>query len=180
MFVRRKKVKGNTYYQLVRSTREDGKHKQKVLCHLGRHKSLEAAIAAERALAERHELEAAYCSEEAQVIKDVCLEEYAEEIGGDFPSRNQAYLRWRAFSKESNKSWESAFHESLTSPGGWNMGEWDKWKQTWRERVEFERQLLNLVYEHHDEQDEARRHNKWAATHRKTLNKFLECKRKYF
>ena len=52
MFVRRKKVKGNTYYQLVRNVREDGKHKQQFLCHLGPHKSLEAAIAAERKLAE--------------------------------------------------------------------------------------------------------------------------------
>jgi hypothetical protein len=98
VFVRRKKVKGNTYYQLVRNVREDGKHKQQFLCHLGPHKSLEAAIAAERELAEHHERVAATHSEEAQYVKEFCLEEYTEEIEemrGDFPSRRQAYLRWR-------------------------------------------------------------------------------------
>jgi len=80
VFVRCKKVKGNTYYQLVRNYREDGKHRQKVLCHLGRHRSLEAAIAAERELTERHECAAASHSEEAQYFKEVCLEQYAEEI----------------------------------------------------------------------------------------------------
>jgi hypothetical protein len=99
VFVRRKKVKGNIYYQLVRNYREDGKHKQQMLCHLGRYKSLEAAIATERKLAEHHEQQASYWSAEAQLIKDIYLDEYADQISGDFPSRLQAYLRWRASSK---------------------------------------------------------------------------------
>jgi hypothetical protein len=182
MFVRPKKVNGNTYYQLVRSFREDGKVKQQFLCHLGRHKSREAAIAAERELAERHEREAAYWSEEAKDTKDVCLEEYAEEIGGDFPSRKQAHLRWRAFSKEYNESHRSPYYGWLTSVAGWVTAQHEliEWNQSWEKRVEIERDLIGLVYEHHDDQDEARRHNKWAATHRTQLNKFLECKRKYF
>jgi hypothetical protein len=180
VFVRRKKVKGNIYYQLVRSIREDGKHRQKILCHLGRHKSLEASIAAERALAEHHERESAYWSEEAQDTKDLCLEEYAQEFGGDFPSRKQAYLRWRAFWGEYNKTLQSPYYTWLNSLEGWTSGEWERWQKTWIEREEFERQLLERVYQHRDEQDEARRHNKWAAAHRTRLNKFLECQRKYF
>ena len=46
-FVRRKKVHGYTYYQLVRNYREEGKHRQEMLAHLGHHESLEAAILAE-------------------------------------------------------------------------------------------------------------------------------------
>lgn len=182
MFVRRKKVNGNTYYQLVRNTRVDGKHRQKVLCHLGRHRSLEAAIAAERELTERHEREASYWSKIAQDIKDLCLEEYAEENRGDFPSRKQAYLRWRAFWKEYDEAHRSPYYRWLTSVEGWVTAtdERTEWDQSWETRVEIERSLSNLVYEHHDKKDEARRHKKWAATHRTQLNKFLECRRKYF
>jgi hypothetical protein len=43
-FVRSKKVDGYTYYQLVKNERVDGKHRQRVLMHLGRHRSVEAAI----------------------------------------------------------------------------------------------------------------------------------------
>lgn len=42
--MRRKIVHGNTYYQLVRNYREGGKHRQEVIYHLGRHKSLASAI----------------------------------------------------------------------------------------------------------------------------------------
>jgi hypothetical protein len=99
MFVRRKKVKGNIYYQLVRNSREAGKHKQKVLCHLGRHRSLEAAIAAERELAEQHQGKAAGWSNEAKFLKEDLIAEYGQEIGNIVPSRQQAYFRWRAFRK---------------------------------------------------------------------------------
>jgi hypothetical protein len=112
---------------------------------------LEAAIATERELAEDCEREAAFWSEEAQAIKAICLEEYAEEIeemGGNFPSRRQAYLRWRAF------------------PGG----------HAWQD----EYGLYFLINEYHDYRDIVRREEKQAATHRTRLNKFLECQRKYF
>jgi hypothetical protein len=148
VFVRRKKVKGNTYYQLVRNYREDGKHKQQFLCHLGRYKSLEAAIAAERELAERHERAAATHLEEAQYFKELCLQEYAEELeemGGDFPSRRQVYLRW-------GPAW------------------------VWQD----EDGLASLIDAHHYHRNIVREEKKRAATHRKKLNKFLECKRKYF
>jgi hypothetical protein len=151
VFVRRKQVKGNTYYQLVRNYREDGKHRQQVLCHLGRYKSLEAAIATERELAEHHDRQSSLLSEDAQLAKDRCLEEHAELLSGDLPSRRQAYSRWRAV---------------------WNTPQWTS--------LEDEVYFRDLVYEYHDCREEARREKKRAATHRTRLNKFLECQRKYF
>jgi hypothetical protein len=50
-FVLQKNVKGYRYYQLVRNYREQGKHRQEVIKHLGPHDSLEGAIlATKRAL----------------------------------------------------------------------------------------------------------------------------------
>jgi hypothetical protein len=43
MFVRKKVVKGRDYYQLVESRRVDGQPRQKVLLHLGRYETVEAA-----------------------------------------------------------------------------------------------------------------------------------------
>ena len=37
-------VNGKAYYQLVENERVNGKHRQRVLMHLGRHRSVEAAI----------------------------------------------------------------------------------------------------------------------------------------
>jgi hypothetical protein len=42
-FVRKKKVYGHEYYQLVESYREDGRMRQRVLAHLGHAETLEAA-----------------------------------------------------------------------------------------------------------------------------------------
>ena len=47
-FVRYKIVAGNRYYQIVHNYRENGKHRQKVIHHLGKHPDLSSAIAAER------------------------------------------------------------------------------------------------------------------------------------
>jgi hypothetical protein len=48
VFVRYKTVKGRRYYQLVRNFRENGTHRQEVICHLGPNNSVDAAIEAER------------------------------------------------------------------------------------------------------------------------------------
>ena len=44
-FVRKKRSGGHDYYQLVENYREDGKHKQRVLAYLGKHATVEDAIA---------------------------------------------------------------------------------------------------------------------------------------
>jgi hypothetical protein len=43
-YVRKKKVKGGEYYQLVQSRRENGNPRQRVLLHLGRHPTVDAAL----------------------------------------------------------------------------------------------------------------------------------------
>ncbi len=43
-FVRSKIVAGHQYYQLVENYRQDGKHRQRVLAHLGKHATLGEAI----------------------------------------------------------------------------------------------------------------------------------------
>jgi hypothetical protein len=65
VFVRRKKVKDNIYYQLVGNYRENGKHRQQVLCHLGQHESLDAAIDYEKDMVSRRLCDAAAQEQEA-------------------------------------------------------------------------------------------------------------------
>lgn len=43
-YVRKKKVKGGEYYQLVQSRRVNGNPRQRVLLHLGRHPTVDAAL----------------------------------------------------------------------------------------------------------------------------------------
>ncbi len=43
-YVRRKRSRGGEYYQLVESHRVEGKPRQKVLVHLGRHPTVEDAL----------------------------------------------------------------------------------------------------------------------------------------
>ena len=52
-YIRTKKIGGKyEYRQLVETYREDGKHRQRVLAHLGKHETLEEAIDAARAKVE--------------------------------------------------------------------------------------------------------------------------------
>ena len=44
VYVRKKKVKGREYYQLVQSRRVNGNPRQRVLLHLGRHPTVDAAL----------------------------------------------------------------------------------------------------------------------------------------
>lgn len=44
-YVRRKRVKGNDYYQLVRSRQVEGKTRQELLLHLGKNETVDAAEA---------------------------------------------------------------------------------------------------------------------------------------
>lgn len=45
MFVRSKLVRGSTYFYLVQNVRIEGRTRQRTLCYLGKHDSLEAAYA---------------------------------------------------------------------------------------------------------------------------------------
>jgi hypothetical protein len=76
VFVRYKTVKGRRYYQLARNFRENGAHRQEVICHLGPHRSIDAAIEAEQrkiaADLESYESRASYWREQlARLEEDV-------------------------------------------------------------------------------------------------------------
>jgi hypothetical protein len=200
LFVRRKTVKGNSYYQLVQNYREAGKHKQKVLCHLGQYRSIEAAIEAERELAEEYENEAVSWAEAAQFTKENLFKDYGEELGNVIPSRQQAHFRWRAFWKEYRQKYLKPYDRwyfSRPSRHRIDMDEyslwerrleeqraperevWEKRRQLWDERAEVEEDLILRIDEYHYEVSEARRHEKQGAFHRRELNKFLEAKQKH-
>src|SRR5215213_5468772 len=80
VFVRRKKKHGKHYYQLVRNDRVGGKHRQKVLCHLGVHDSIEAAIADTQRQVDHHEKEAASREEKAHRIEADLKGLYGDEV----------------------------------------------------------------------------------------------------
>src|SRR5829696_3983289 len=79
VFVRRKKMHGKHYYQLVRNDRVAGKHRQKVLCHLGVHDSIEAAIADTQRQVDHYEKEAASKEEEAHRIEAELKKRYGDD-----------------------------------------------------------------------------------------------------
>ncbi len=74
-YVRKKKIRGEngktyTYHQLVRGYREDGKVKQEVVAHLGRHETPEAALAYWEERAEWSRQQARDHMRGAQLIRD--------------------------------------------------------------------------------------------------------------
>lgn len=87
-FIRAKKGKKGTYYQLVENYREDGRVRQRVLCHLGRNPTLEAAIEERErylAWAQRGEQR---CREEAR------LPRHYQEHPDQMPARGSSGRRW--------------------------------------------------------------------------------------
>jgi hypothetical protein len=106
-FIRPKQVHGHTYYQAVRNYRDrDGKHRQQVLCHLGVHSSLEAAIDAERTKVKAHRRSAVLVRMRAKVLRDEIWDLHGWEfVDGELPSREEAaqetWLWW--------EQWEAYF-----------------------------------------------------------------------
>lgn len=76
-FVRYKKVNGKKYYQLVRNYRENGKHKQEVLYHLGpQYDSLEAVIKDVEGKATFYRNWGSANRADAERMEELLLEEY--------------------------------------------------------------------------------------------------------
>jgi|SRR5215210_2893854 len=97
-FVRSKRVGGQKYYQLVRNYREGGKHRQEVLYHLGKHRSLDEAIEAEKKKLISLRGQFLYWADEAQEWEQElgnweCLDTYLAEFDGEKPSLAEAYAK---------------------------------------------------------------------------------------
>src|SRR5215203_6365650 len=84
-FIRHKKVHGYVYYQAVRNYRDShGEHRQEVLCHLGKHNCLDAAIAAERT--------AAKIAEESAFLRSMSVRSIGAHIENSYPERARERL----------------------------------------------------------------------------------------
>ena len=102
-FVRKKKVAGREYRQLVENYRENGEHRQRVLAHLGQHETVEDAIAGLRnkwstLAAERDEHLAEQARYQAGLLDrfSAALEKH---YGGEIPTydevvANGGYFYW--------------------------------------------------------------------------------------
>ena len=91
-FIRSKKVHGHEYYQVVHNYRDHGKHRQKVLVHLGKHSSIELAITAERENFQYYRERVSKLRKEAEGLRAKLLDHlYAVDFkNGEIPSIEKA------------------------------------------------------------------------------------------
>lgn len=108
-FVRFKTVKGKRYYQVVRNYREDGKHKQEVLCHLGLYKTIDEAIDHHRNTARNLWLQARTWDREAEGWRQYLLEFYDLEVEQHVaPERERdLMIRWAELREEDHRLYRS-------------------------------------------------------------------------
>jgi hypothetical protein len=164
-FVRRKKMHGKHYYQLVRNYREGGRHRQQVLCHLGIHDSVEGAIEGARRRAAHYRDAAADKYKEADLVRrELQANGHAVEGIYNIHSRREAReavqeLRWvepiRYYYRD-EEEWER------------DKEEWDADMRVAQRRLDYQEALRDA------EHNERRR-----SQQRERLNKLLECQQKY-
>jgi hypothetical protein len=93
-FVRKRRVQGKEYYQLVENYRENGKHRQRVLVHLGKHPTLESMIKqvsnqVNQAMTRRDQTEELILEPRKQVIQESYSRLLEREWGGEIPTSEQ-------------------------------------------------------------------------------------------
>ena len=100
-FIRRKKVHGYEYYQVVRNYRDrDGKHRQEMLDHLGPHDSIEATVDVRKRKVTLHLEQAKTLWKSVDDLKAELQELYSDNLGEDIPSFEEAWEDWdRAYRK---------------------------------------------------------------------------------
>jgi hypothetical protein len=101
-FVRTKRVGEREYRQLVENYREDGRHRQRVLAHLGKHETLEEAIDAARAKLEEVDNEKYYeAARQVLKFKEGIRAHFGEQIdryhGGEIPDSGEVCERARLY-----------------------------------------------------------------------------------
>lgn len=131
-FVRKKRVNGREYYQLVENYREDGKVRQRMLVHLGPYPTVEAAIEAheqgaeyKRGLAGEYQARATAALEDYRQYRAYFRERWPDEpdLGGpDMPRRPFRYEQsgrewryWRAADTAAQLTGEAEAHERKLS-----------------------------------------------------------------
>jgi DNA-binding XRE family transcriptional regulator len=169
VFVRRKKMHGKHYYQLVRNDRVAGKHRQKVLCHLGVHDSIEAAIADTQRQVANYEKEAASKEEEAH-RKEAELKDLYGDGAKILDARQVRFklnrLRWN----------DPRYKIPHYTPYYSDESDWDWMEEEW----EMDKQEVDLSIAYHDAMRDAEWYRVRTTRTRDRLDKLLECQRKYF
>lgn len=96
-FVRTKRVGEREYRQLVENYREDGRHRQRVLAHLGKHETLEEAIEALQNRLERLEPQRAEHHTEAEEYRQGILRHFSAPLekhhGGSIPIWEAVWIK---------------------------------------------------------------------------------------
>jgi hypothetical protein len=159
-FVRRKKMHGKHYYQLVHNYRVGGRHRQKVLCHLGVHESIEGAIEGAKQQVTFHEELATSKGKDAERIRAKIKVVYGEEVtiyDKDYAEEELKRLRW-------TNPYASFWYRVQVGEEEWNLG---------RERWEAEKKLVDWCLDYHRARQESEVNKLRADRLRAKLNKLL-------
>jgi len=183
-FVRYNVVKGRKYYNYVRNYREEGRHRQEVLCYLDPYESLEEAIKDNHELMVEWLTEAAFWKEEADSTGGYLLEFYGDELGGEIPSCDEASARWALFEEECydnrcvRRDVFRCYPPANRTAEEWEA-EWEAEWERWEARKRVEQELHDLILDYHDTKREAELARKHAERARAERDKFIAVKQKY-
>ena len=170
--MRRKKVQGKHYYQLVRNYRERGKHRQEILCHLGVHGSIEAAIQEAKQKVASYRTEVSTCEKEAARLRARWYEVHGEdaEFDDEYEAREELeFMRWN------NPYRGSAYYYSRYRFWGEGEDAWDRDREEW----EVKQNILELCVGYYDAMRDADMNRIRERQSREKLDKLIECQRKY-
>jgi hypothetical protein len=169
-FIRQKTVDGRRYYQVVRNYREEGQHKQEILCHLGPHSSLDEVIDEVSKEAKHDEEKAAEYREQSQEAKKQLLDTYGALLGDEIPSKHEVHPRWRDLCYE--RQWEYRRHDSYSLDG--------QAKERWQAEWITECLMYEAIFTYHTLLEIAADYNKRASVNRMRLNKLEAISEMYF
>jgi DNA-binding XRE family transcriptional regulator len=182
VFIRRKKMNGKNgkhYYQLVRNDRVAGKHRQKVLCHLGVNDSIDAAIADTKRQVDHLEEAAASREEEAHRKEAELKEIYGDDVeimDEDQARMKQSWLTWDD-PRRYRALYYTPYYPTYFTPD-YSADERDRYFLI--EEWEDEKQRVDLSIAYHDAMRSAEGYRLRTTRTRARLDKLLECQRKYF
>ena len=169
-FIRRKRVHGHEYYQAVRNYRDrDGKHHQQMLCHLGAHDSLEAAIDAKRKKVKIHRGRAVLQRMRAKALRAKLLDLHGWEfVDREIPSEAVAARQFNFWWEEREEYFDSYYY-IYSGTESMDLEEFD---------IQIEKYSDCLNY--HVANRLAAMADLRADTHQAVLDKLLQVQREYF
>ena len=170
-FIPRKKVHGYEYYQAVRNYREsNGKHRQEVLCHLGKHDSLDAAIVAERT--------AAKIEGERAFLRSMRVRSIGVHIYNSYPDRAREWLL--VYCEEDIPGMLNDLRNELSEYEWYLTRFGDREYALQVEELDMEREFLEMCLEYCTAEVLEVEARKRAHRYEERLQKFLQVKREHF